>query len=540
MTAGELTERETALTAALAAFDWNLVQRLGDELATAALHEPMPEAAARRLLHKLRRKRRFRVMAKFAGALIQGGARAPQIRRQHAQALIDQGLFAAAELALESLLRDPQINLAEQCEAHGLLGRVYKQLYVTANAAGGPYPTTRAFLERSVNAYLSAYNLERENNYWHGINVFALVMRARQDGFGVEEAPHAETLARDILASLERREVEAVNPVPAFEIATAMEAWVGLSILGAAGAADRAEQKALEYAGAGDADAFEIASTLRQLEEVWRLEEERPPGARILPVLRAALLRREGGGVTISPDEGRRDLEKVFGADRFQAVSWYQKGLARCHAIARIERLNGTAHGTGWLVNAAEFFPRDTGLLLVTNAHVVSSTPHPEALLPWEARATFHMLGTTLAIHDEVRWLSPVEKLDAAFLRLKGAVGGVEPLPMHDREVEMKQPPPRLYVIGHPSGGDLAFSLQDNYLLGCTNRLLHYRTPTEGGSSGSPVFEADDWRVVALHHAGGRQIERLDGAGTYEANEGIAIGAIRKAIQENPAAPDDG
>ena len=98
----------------------------------------------------------------------------------------------------------------------------------------------------------------------------------------------------------------------------------------------------------------------------------------------------------------------------------------------------------------------------------------------------------------------------------------------------MSEPPPRLYVIGHPGGGDLAFSLQDNFLLGSNDHLLHYRTPTEGGSSGSPVFEADDWRVVALHHAGDPNMKRIDGeGGTYEANEGIAIRAIQQAVRES-------
>jgi len=99
----------------------------------------------------------------------------------------------------------------------------------------------------------------------------------------------------------------------------------------------------------------------------------------------------------------------------------------------------------------------------------------------------------------------------------------------------MTQPPAnvqRLYIIGHPAGGDLQFSIEDNHLLGCDDTLLHYRTPTEPGSSGSPVFEAEDWRVVALHHAGSENLASLDGvSGTYKANEGIAIRAIKRRIQ---------
>jgi V8-like Glu-specific endopeptidase len=59
--------------------------------------------------------------------------------------------------------------------------------------------------------------------------------------------------------------------------------------------------------------------------------------------------------------------------------------------------------------------------------------------------------------------------------------------------------------------------------------LLHYRTPTDPGSSGSPVFNSE-WEVIALHHSGSSKTPRLHGGGFYEANEGIALSAIRAAM----------
>ena len=124
-------------------------------------------------------------------------------------------------------------------------------------------------------------------------------------------------------------------------------------------------------------------------------------------------------------------------------------------------------------------------------------------------------------------------KLDATFLALKGKPSA-EPLRLHKRPMEMANPAPRLYIIGHPRGRDLELSLQDNQLLACNDTLLHYRTPTEPGSSGSPVFEPEDWRVIALHHKGGEEMRRIDGQeGTYQANEGIAILALQKATQQS-------
>jgi hypothetical protein len=42
--------------------------------------------------------------------------------------------------------------------------------------------------------------------------------------------------------------------------------------------------------------------------------------------------------------------------------------------------------------------------------------------------------------------------------------------------------------------------------------------------------------VIGLHHLGEKDLERLRGGGTYEANEGIAIAAIQKATKSGPPA----
>jgi hypothetical protein len=139
------------------------------------------------------------------------------------------------------------------------------------------------------------------------------------------------------------------------------------------------------------------------------------------------------------------------------------------------------------------------------------------------------MLSARFSVRSAV-WCS--REHDACFLELDGAPEA-EPLPLYLRTVRMTKPPSRVYVVGHPGGRDLEFSLQDSHMVACDERLLHYRTPTEGGSSGSPVFEALGWRVVALHHAGADQMQSLSNPGeTYAANEGIAIGRLRQATSQ--------
>ena len=101
----------------------------------------------------------------------------------------------------------------------------------------------------------------------------------------------------------------------------------------------------------------------------------------------------------------------------------------------------------------------------------------------------------------------------------------------------------RVYIIGYPGGRDLAFSFQDNELLdhegppGGTPQIkglsrVHYRAPTEPGSSGSPVFNARLWEVIALHHRGFEAgMPKLNGkGGSYAANEGISLLSIKEAV----------
>ena len=174
-------------------------------------------------------------------------------------------------------------------------------------------------------------------------------------------------------------------------------------------------------------------------------------------------------------------------------------------------------------------------VLLLTNAHVVSEDGSDGALTPEDARANS---GARRTFELAPAWSGPRRRsMDAAFLAFRN--DRPDAAPLLSKKVRFTTPASRLYIIGHPRGGDLRLSLDDNALLGCNERLLHYRTPTEGGSSGSPVFEAEDWRVAALHHAGGRfeQLEDppLDGTPPpYDANEGITVRAIKAAIAAAP------
>jgi Trypsin-like peptidase domain len=86
----------------------------------------------------------------------------------------------------------------------------------------------------------------------------------------------------------------------------------------------------------------------------------------------------------------------------------------------------------------------------------------------------------------------------------------------------------KVMVVGHPDGGDLSFSVVDHELddSPCDlPRRIHYRTPTEPGSSGSPVFHHETLEVVGLHRTG-RAWPRANQDEVYEANEAVSMRSL--------------
>ena len=497
-----------------------------------------PEKTAKQILQALRRKRSFDLMQQVADALILSGQSCAMVRRQYAQSLLDLNNLSAALDVLKSLVRDTASDPAEYNEARGLLGRAYKQLYV--NAAAPQLPRNQQYLAEAVRLYHEVYQ-ESSTNLWHGINAVALLLRAVRDGVSLADYPEAEKtarqIARDILADISDREVE--GAVTTWDFATAIEACVALND------SSQAMDWLARYIKADYTDAFELASTLRQLTEVWQLDMTSEMGLFTLPMLRAALLEREGGSLELTlsdlkndkHDEGEKiRLEKVFGQDSYVTLTWYQTGIDRCRAVAQICTEMGEGFGTGFLVKGSELHASlGDELLLLTNAHVVSNDPKVSgALQPEDALVKFEALGLSGIRVKELIFTSPPLELDATLLRLDKAVTeSMSPYPIAKLLPAMEEgKQQRVYIVGHPRGGGLSFSMNDNLLLAHKDPRIHYRTPTEGGSSGSPVFN-QQWKLIGLHHAGGN-LARLDGQpGTYEANEGLWIGAIKAALAQH-------
>lgn len=555
----EITATIDAIHDAIDQLDRKEVSRLSDLLLRQlyASDDGIDVPASRKLLAHLRNKRFFAPMERISDVLIQTGHQDLRLRRQFAQALIDQSELSASIAVLQALESETRADPGENAEARGLLGRAHKQVYVNAargiDRSGAVAAWRSKVMSRAIAFYRDAYVENPEGNYWHGINAVACAMRAARDGMTNIDLNDSTRIARDIL-----KRIEDVKAPSIWELATAMEACVAL------GNGRAALGWAVEYTSETQsprADAFEIGSTLRQLTEVWELSTDDGIGRLLLPVLSGTLLRCEGGGFQVPAAEVRsapecvaevkdrlqrlpKDArERVHGNDAFTSLDTYLMGVQRARCVARVGReVGGRGDGTGSLVWGRDIADRfGDQWLLMTNAHVISTKAENEAAVaPDEAVVTFEahpMDGENKRVGyrvKEVVWESDVDKLDCALVTLNAPVGDIGEKDRCDiaPRLPVNNGQGRVYIIGHPSGGSLSYSLQDNLLLDYDDSLMHYRTPTEGGSSGSPVYNAS-WRLVGLHHAGAKEMPRLHNLeGTYEANEGIWIQAIRQAAAQ--------
>jgi hypothetical protein len=257
------------------------------------------------------------------------------------------------------------------------------------------------------------------------------------------------------------------------------------------------------------------------------LDEFRAKTASVRTTAMAATHKSEPPPVPVEGDADVREvLIKVFGRERYVTAAWMLRGLERAKAVARIERLDGKGYGTGVLVSPEDFplGPADQPLLLTLDYVVSRDDQNLFAIRPEDAVAFFELLGVRRRLGD-VLWSSSYRELNATLVTLTEPVDATPCRVAADESFERGEDS-NIFLIGHPLGGRLSFSLWNSWL-DDNERFLHYRAATEPGSGGSPVFD-EDWKMLALHHKRSSTMTRLDGSGTYEACEGVSIRAIRQ------------
>jgi len=474
------------------------------------------------------------------------------VTKRYAQALIDLFELETAEELLNDALgkaRAPDADAqaaSEIPEYLGLLGRIEKQRFVSSGDKGR--------LVSATNRYLAQLDSERasENWFYHGINAIALAAREEREGITPPARKVAVPAAEKVLARM--LELHAQTPKDPWVPATASEACLAL------GRCDDAELWLYRFLHHTEVEPFNVQSYDRQLREIWEGDPVNG-GARCADRLARIMSRhvmRTQAQFTISTaavpalkealeqattPEG---LEKNFLGEATFSVANVRDMLTACSSIGCVTNTAGARLGTGFLVDGKWLGLVSAGPVFVTNAHVISSSV-PKAILPEKARVTFEveseLAGMPLYYKvGEVLCTSPPamlgtssdDALDVTIVTLQPIGQATFQLAslIAAEQLPLIQDKAKAYVVGHPLGSGLQISLHDSVLLDIdeAERLVHYRTPTDPGSSGSPVFNTD-WQVIGLHHGGSGKTPRLRGTGDYEANEAISLLSIREHLR---------
>ena len=510
-------------------------------LANSLADEPssIDPALALGVLKCLRKWRRFGDLRRMANAFLEDGCAEPRIFHFLAQAMIEAGESMPAVRLLEAALETPDLSRANWGEFKGALGRAWKDRAVRCR--GLRDNLARDAIRESVRHYRDAWLCDKRAFTYQGVNFVA--MASWDKGFSLSGAlrDEAHEAAAEIVAIISAKPAEQRD---GWACATVGEALLGLD--DAEGALDWYHRYVKEVD-----DPFDLASTARQLQQLWDAGRSET-GIRLLAPLLGKLGISEGGAFSISPEalESLAGIpqarhEAILGDIGAKTYQWIQDGLNAARSVAMIRR-NGKAHGTGFVVRGSDLSPGfGDELLVVTNAHVVGDPPENGAAHPQQTSVTFE-LGEGEArgrrhLVREVVWQSPSSAHDVAVLRVDPVLGP-EIQPLSFAEHLPGEPRAPVNIIGHPGGREISFSLQDNRLIDYERSVyddplsiapcrIHYHSPTESGSSGSPVFD-ENWLVIAVHHGGGL-IPMLNGErGVYASNEGLWIETIRRAIRQ--------
>ena len=225
-------------------------------------------------------------------------------------------------------------------------------------------------------------------------------------------------------------------------------------------------------------------------------------------------------------------LQSWFNAEpEFFDVGFLMRGIKQAVSVCRIETLAGRALGTGFLIDKN---------LLLTNYHVLqdeNSSPenissNAENIL---LRFGYFTAGTGKVTDGQTFYLdktkpvvqySTTEKLDYALLRVEEKIRKASEVQKAECDFERSLSKGMgLTILQHPEGESMKLAVSRDGVTSILQErgLVQYATKTAGGSSGSPCFN-EDWKVVALHHAG-----RSTAFGSIR--EGILLSSIYQEIK---------
>lgn len=251
-------------------------------------------------------------------------------------------------------------------------------------------------------------------------------------------------------------------------------------------ALDRAQAALTQQLAAGEARRLEAQRDVERLRGDLAAAERRAPSAALIDSLRRAVASAEANAANLDVK-----LRAVRGVD-FASVAQATQG-----AVGLITVRLGREYfdGTGFVVSADGY--------MLTNWHVIADTAHPQPDTIWVTMAD----QSAPRLADLV---SSSRERDLALIRVRDYQGPhLAAIDWAGTEARQGEP---AALIGFPAGSGFArdrgsvvrTSMSAGILSRVTTDLIQFDGMTIGGSSGSPVVNADG-EVVSVHRAGLRQ-----------------------------------
>lgn len=216
-------------------------------------------------------------------------------------------------------------------------------------------------------------------------------------------------------------------------------------------------------------------------------------------------------------------LEKIIGANNLKNISWLQVGLRCAQSVGRVVTPAGV--GTGF---------KCSGNRLVTNHHVLPSVALVnQSFVEFNYQCDEHgQLLDYFTYELDGRQFRTDRDKDVTIVGLVQHPGSPSLDTWGSLTLEFSKQPQvgdHVSIIQHANGGPKQIACTANQVVNLFEHRLQYLTDTMPGSSGAPVFD-DDWKVVAIHHAGG-DLKVNKRGDTRFVNEGILVGDVVTLLQ---------
>lgn len=251
-------------------------------------------------------------------------------------------------------------------------------------------------------------------------------------------------------------------------------------------ALDRAQQALGQQLAAGETQRTEAQHDLQRMREQLADAERRAPSQGLIDSLRRAVTTTEAQTANLDAK-----LRAIRATDFAGMAQQNQAAVGLITVALGEDRFDGT----GFVISADGY--------MLTNWHVVADSAHAQADTVWVT-----MADQSAGHYADV--VATSRERDIALIKIRGYQGSF--LTSIDwNGVKARQGEPAA-LIGYPAGSGFArdrssvvrTSMTAGILSRVTADLIQFDGMTTGGSSGSPVFNADG-DVISVHRAGLRQ-----------------------------------